>query len=124
MKYFQEVTNWDAGYDVPNHTYYMRDDRAYAVGYIKANTNRLIKFSKPMRMEVRGRKFKLLDKVGESDTVYFPKVEEETSATVVKTVVGSNGKNYYIGGSTGKWHCSCPGFQFRLQCKHIAEMEK
>lgn len=122
MKFFQEITVWEAPYEVPNHIYYMKDDRSWTVGYIKSGTKKLIKFTRPMRTETRGRKFVQLDRQGEKDTVYFPKVEEEKPAIAVKTIVGSSGKKYFITGTSGRYSCSCPGFQFRHKCKHVEEM--
>lgn len=34
----------------------------------------------------------------------------------VRTVKGSNGKTYTV---TGDHHCTCPGFTFRSNCKHL-----
>ena len=123
MKFFQETTVWDASYPVPNHTYYMKDDRSFAVGYIPAGTSKLKKFSKPIRIDVRGRKFVILDRKGESDTVYFPK-EKPEQEKVIATVIGSGGKVYQITGQSGSYRCSCPGFQFRSKCKHVEEYNK
>lgn len=122
MKYCQEVTDWNTSYVVPNHTYYLTDDRRKAVGYIKAGTKKLIKFSKPMSFDTKGRKFVVLPKQGESDEVYFPKkVEVQTNAIEVQ---GSSGKKYYLTKSGTRWACTCPGFQFRHKCRHIEEMAK
>lgn len=120
MKYFQEATDWDAGYKVPNHIYYMSDDKRKAVGYIKENTTTLIKFSQPMSIDPRGRKFVALDMVVDSDEVYFPK-EKQTDIAKVVTVQGSNGKQYFVSKVGNRISCTCPGFTFRNTCKHIKE---
>jgi hypothetical protein len=92
------------------------------VGYIRSGTTELFKFKKPLRIDVRGRKFVLLDLAGESDTVYFkPQVAESTAITVE----GSNGKKYQVTKQGNRYTCSCPGFGFRRKCKHVdAIMEK
>ena len=56
MKYFQEVTVWADSANAVNHTYYMKDDKSFMVGYIKAGTKSLFKFKKPIQIDTRGRK--------------------------------------------------------------------
>lgn len=41
----------------------------------------------------------------------------------VYTVDGSKGKKYTVTSNRSGWNCTCPGFQFRRQCKHISELE-
>lgn len=122
MKYLQEVTVWNTAYTVPNHTYYLTDDKRKAVGYIKVGTKKLIKFSKPMSFDTKGRKFVVLPKKGESDEVYFPKKAEVQTNAI--EVAGSSGKKYYLTKSGSRWMCTCPGFQFRHKCRHIEEIQK
>jgi hypothetical protein len=42
-----------------------------------------------------------------------------------KEVVGSKGDKYMVT-YTGRqgWHCTCPAFKFRGNCKHIKQVEK
>lgn len=122
MKYYQETTVWNTDYTVPNHTYYMTDDRTMAVGYIPAGKKRLVKFSKPFRIDTRGRKFVVLTKSGEDDSVYFPKVVDKPVGQVIE-VPGSNGKKYFLSKVGKGWSCTCPGYQFRHKCKHVDEMK-
>lgn len=120
MKYYQEVTVWNTTYSVPNHTYYLTDDKRKVVGYIKTGTKKLIKFVKPMSFDTKGRKFVVLPKKGESDAVYFQKKEEvQTNAIEIQ---GSSGKKYYLTKSGNRWMCTCPGFQFRHKCRHVEEI--
>lgn len=44
--------------------------------------------------------------------------------TEVKTweVSGSKNNKYVVSRNISGWTCTCPGFQFRKQCKHIAEL--
>lgn len=37
-------------------------------------------------------------------------------------VSGSKGNKYTVTSSSRGWTCTCTGFQFRKQCKHIAEL--
>lgn len=122
MKFYQETTVWSTDYQVPNHIYYMTDDRSKAVGYIRAGTKHLVKFSSPMSIDGRGRKFTVLPKKGEADEVYFPKTEHVSNASAVE-VQGSGGKKYYLTKSGGRWRCTCPGYTFRHTCKHTTTMK-
>ena len=40
----------------------------------------------------------------------------------VFTVSGSKGNTYTVTRNGRGWNCTCPGFQFRKQCKHISEL--
>ena len=121
MKYFQEVTEWADNANAVNHTYYMKDDKSFMVGYIKAGTKSLFKFKKPIQIDTRGRKFvELKNKKTEPDSVYFVKKEEPENKGI--EVEGSNGKKYYITKSGNKYMCTCPGFMFRHKCKHTDAM--
>ena len=123
MKYFQETTEWNDNPKAVNHIYYMSDDKSKTVGYLKFGKGRLIKFSTPMRLDVRGRKFVVVkDKKGEPDEKYFPKVEEEVKKDVIE-VQGSGGKVYYLEKVGSKYTCTCPGFTFRAKCKHVEGMK-
>jgi hypothetical protein len=57
MKYLKEVTEWECGYRVPQHTYIL--DKNVLVGYIKEGTNEKIFFKSPSKQwSKKGRKFK------------------------------------------------------------------
>jgi hypothetical protein len=116
MKYFQEVTEWNTG-SVQNHIYYLTDDKRKMVGYIKSGTKKLVKFSKPMNFDAKGRKFVVLSERGESDSVYFPKTEDKPVGEVIE-ITGSGGKKYFVSKIAGRITCTCPGFAFRRKCKH------
>lgn len=116
MKYLQEVTDWGIK-DAQNHTYYVCDDKTKMVGYIKQGTTDLFKFKHPIVIYTKGRKFVELKKKGEPDSVYFAKKEEPKKDII--TVLGSNGKEYYLEKVGSKYTCTCPGFVFRHKCKHV-----
>ncbi len=44
--------------------------------------------------------------------------------TDVKTweVPGSKGNKYIVARNSQGWSCTCTGFQFRKQCKHVSEL--
>jgi hypothetical protein len=115
MKYFLETTVWSNS-TAPNHVYYLSDSKTHMVGYIKAGDTELYKFKSPIRIDTRGRKFRLLDLVAESDSVYFKVASAESSAIMVE---GSKGKQYQVVKKGTRYTCSCPGFGFRNKCKHV-----
>lgn len=94
-----EVTDWKW----PNHTYLLDDSMSKMFGYIKASNGEKVMFEKPMRFDIRGRKF---NKV---------RIEEEVKGTIV---VGSKGEKYLVTETT----CSCTGFKFRGTCRHFKEV--
>lgn len=51
----------------------------------------------------------------------FKRINIENGPVVTKTVIGSKGDSYTITNKTGEWTCTCPGFQFRKNCRHIKE---
>jgi hypothetical protein len=92
----QEVTDWGE-HSVKNGIYHVN-----GAGQLVQHND--VVFKNPLKgFSKARRKFK---KIGE---------REEKLASNVKTVQGSNGKVYYI--DDGK--CTCPGFTFRGNCKHI-----
>ena len=99
----QEVTDWDLEYTPHNGIYHV-NGAGHLVAYQGAD-GMLKRFEKPMKgFSKSRRKFKKLEQY------------QEELASDVKVVQGSNGKTYYV--QDGK--CSCPGFTFRGQCKHIS----
>lgn len=120
MKFYQEITDW-CNHQVANHIYYVNDSKTRMVGYIKAGTKDLFKFSKPMSIDMRGRKFiELKDRRAESDEIYFGKKQPEVRPSNAIEVQGSNGKVYLLTkNASGKYSCTCPGFSFRHTCKHV-----
>jgi hypothetical protein len=124
MKFYQETTDW-GNHSVANHIYYINDSKTKMVGYIKAGTKALFKFSKPISIDMRGRKFvELKDRKVESDEVYFGKKEPEVKPSNAIEVQGSNGKVYLLTkNASGKYNCTCPGFTFRHTCKHLNEVK-
>lgn len=98
IEILQEVTDWSgAGHKVPNGVYHVNSAGHLVQFNDKVFKSPLKNFSKARR------KFK---KIGERTETYHPDV---------KRVVGSSGKIYTI--LDGK--CSCPGFIYRGNCKHV-----
>ena len=59
MRVFQETTNDWVG-NVTNHIYYLTDDKTKMVACYNMDTTQIKKFIKPIRFDMRYRKFKEL----------------------------------------------------------------
>lgn len=99
IEILQETTDWGKK-KIANGIYHVNSAGQLVQHNDKVFKNPIKQFSKSRR------KF---TKIGERP--------EELSANV-KVVKGSNGKTYTI--EDGK--CSCPGYTFRGNCKHIKEV--
>lgn len=113
MKFLQEVTQWADS--TPNHIYVMNDTKSRALGYVRVGTNSVFTFSKPVAIDMRGRKFKEVPNT-------FGYAEEEPAQKKWE-VQGSKGDIYTVQELDGVLQCSCSGFKFRGQCKHVKEIE-
>ena len=105
MKILQEVTEWD----FPNHIYYLDDKKENMIAFINCNTNEHKVFKKPIRFDMRYRKFKELP-------------SPKTSKPAGRAVLGSKGETYYVDDEEGT--CTCSGFKYRGTCKHVAELQQ
>jgi len=50
--------------------------------------------------------------------------KEVNTDTKVYEISGSKGSKYIVTSNKKGWTCTCPGFQFRKQCKHVSELSK
>lgn len=48
----------------------------------------------------------------------------KNAVTMRATVAGSKGNVYTVKHSAGRWTCTCTGFEFRNQCKHIGQVKE
>lgn len=51
-------------------------------------------------------------------------LKEVKTASDVFIVEGSKGNKYTVTRNKQGWKCTCPGFGFRGQCKHVTELNK
>ena len=105
MEAFKEVTDWGNA-SAPNHTYLL--DGNNLIAYIKQGDTSPFYFKNPIKgFDKRGRKFLVV----KSDVF---KVKKESNTIAVQ---GSKGQTYYVDPEAKT--CTCPGFQFRGNCKHL-----
>ena len=112
MKIMLETTRWSDGMDC-NHIYVFNDSMTKAIAYVPFGTEPLQKFRKPLSIDVRGRTFVELE-------------DDKPSQTDPEVIVveGSKGAKYYLTNEGEGWLCTCPGFKFRGQCRHVAEKQQ
>lgn len=112
MEALKEITVWKGiEYAQPNHIYLMEGDKAYA--YIKFGKGPAHYFKQPLRLDKRGRKF-------ERASIKLFKAPKVESARI--EVKGSKDNVYYVDPETST--CTCPGFTFRGNCKHLSVLQK
>ena len=114
MKFYQETTVWDG--NVPNHIYLLTTDKSKAYGYIRRGTTEAVTFKKPIPFDQRGRKFVEVKELGEID---LDQVKGETWE-----FTGSKNNTHIVQKMDGVLKCSCPGFTFRGECKHVKQVEE
>lgn len=106
MEAIREVTEWDMT-PAPNHIYLMDGDKAIA--YMKWGKEKPQYFSAPFRLIKARRKF-----VGVSPNPFDVNIK-----STLTEVHGSKGQTYFVDYEAET--CTCPGFQFRGQCKHLGK---
>jgi hypothetical protein len=115
MKTLLETTEWADGNNI-NHVYFMDDSKSKMFAYVKFGAGNPIRFKNPIRIDTRGRKFKEVANTWNFDI----KEEPEGRVWVVK---GSKGDEYKVTEVNGNLSCTCSGFKFRDDCKHVKNIQ-
>ena len=112
MEAVREITEWTGvDYRTPNHDYLLDGDRVMAMR--PWGTGEIRVLSGKIKIDRRGRKFVPLD----PNPFAAPENAAENAIVEVK---GSKGNSYFV--NTEEKSCTCPGFTFRGNCKHVAEL--
>lgn len=112
MEAVREITKWDVEYRQPNHEYLLDGDKILA--YRKWGQGDVITLSGKIKIDRRGRKFEKLNPNPFKD---FDKAHKEPMVVEVK---GSKGNSYFV--NIEEKTCTCPGYTFRGDCKHVKEL--
>ena len=104
----RETTDWTT----PNHTYLLDDSRQYMHGYIKRGRADVEMFKSPIRFSTRGRTFQFVSH-------YAGETKENVKHIVSVQVEGSRGAEYTVILQDDSATCTCQGFQFRSDCRHL-----
>jgi hypothetical protein len=103
-----EAVRETTGGQFPPHIYLL--DGTKLVSYIKSGETEPFYFKNPIKgFDKRGRKFEIV-KPNPFTVKATPRIE----------VQGSKGQVYYI--DTEDNSCTCPGYTFRGDCKHVKEL--
>ncbi len=115
MKWFAETTEWSD--NTPNGIYLLDESKSKMYAFRSPVTNSIKVFKNPIRMDTRGRKFII-------NSVQFPtQVAEPEPEGRSWTVKGSKGDEYRVTEHNGNWACTCSGFKFRGNCKHVKSIQ-
>ena len=119
MKAFQEITDWDCDFSVPNHVYFLSDSRDKMYGYVQAGTGEIQEMSTPYRFKASGRKFREVP-----NAWGFSPKEELIPVGETHRVAGSKGAVYTVTNDRGAWTCTCPAAKWQAgECKHITALK-
>jgi hypothetical protein len=119
MKAFEEITEWDTDFAMPNHVYFLSDSKDKMYGYVKSGTGEILEVATPYRFKASGRKFKeVINTWG-----FFPR-EEIIPIGETYRVSGSKGAVYTVTNDAGSWSCTCPASKWQAgECKHIKSLQ-
>jgi len=110
MKWYSETTAYTDS--MPNGTYLLNDSKTKLYAYVRPGSGTPKQFKNPIKIDIRGRKFV------ESSTQYKIVTREEPEGRVWE-VAGSKGNVYRVTEANGYLSCTCSGFRFRGDCKHV-----
>jgi len=111
MKWFAETTEWNDA--TPNGIYLLDDSKSKMYAFKPFGTGTIKVFKNPIRIDVRGRKFCV------NEVQFKTKLKEEEPEGRVWVVKGSKGDEYKVSELNGNLSCTCSGFKFRGDCKHV-----
>jgi hypothetical protein len=114
MKWFAETTKWEDS--TPNGIYLLDDGKSKMYAFRPFGTGAIKVFKNPIRIDLRGRKFVI------NSVQFKTELTEPEPEGRVFTVTGSKGDQYTVNEVRGSWSCTCSGFRFRGECKHIKEL--
>jgi len=111
MKWFAEITEWKDS--APNHAYLMDDAKSKMFAYVPQGKSKHTVFKSPIRIDIRGRKFKI------NPVQFKTEIQPPEPEGRVWEIRGSKGDIYKVTEVRGEYACTCSGFRFRGDCKHV-----
>jgi len=115
MKILTEITQWNLPYELAGHTYFVSDSKDKAYAYVKSGGTQIEPFKKPYSFGTGGRKFR---EVANTWGFVPPEPAQATGGTT-RQVPGTGGQQYTITEHLGRRTCTCAGFRFRADCRHL-----
>lgn len=114
MKFYAETTKWPDG--MANGTYLLNDSKTKMYAYVRPGATEVKQFKNPITIDARGRKFVLVN-----NTFDF-EIAEPVADNPRWEVTGSKGEIYVVEKTETSYNCSCAGFRFRGDCKHVKQI--
>jgi hypothetical protein len=111
MKWYTETTKWPDG--LANGTYLLNDSKTKMFAYVRPGGSESKQFKNAINIETRGRTFAV------STQQFKVSVKAEVTEGRVIEVKGSKGDVYQVTELNGNYSCTCSGFRFRGDCKHV-----
>lgn len=115
MKVVREITDWGTT-NSPNHVYFLNDSRDKMFAYLQHGSVKVREFKHPISFYTRGRRFVEVPNSWE----FEPGKAAEPEGRVIE-VKGSKGDVYKVTELNGNYSCTCSGFKFRGQCRHVSQ---
>lgn len=110
----KEVTVWNCDFKQPNHTYLLGDS-GRIIAYAPWHGDEIVVIKSGMKIDKRYRKFVKTTHPG----LFKLSTKQKTEPGVRTFNVKSKDKNYTVSVKGSNYSCTCTGFSFRGQCKHI-----
>jgi hypothetical protein len=110
MKWFAETTDYRDS--TPNGIYLLDDAKTRMYAFRPAS-GEIKTFKRFIRIDTRGRKFVI------NPVQFETRLQEEEPEGRFWVVKGSKGDEYKITELNGNLACTCSGFRFRGQCRHV-----
>ena len=111
MKWYSETTAYSDG--IANGIYLLDDGKSKMYAFKPFGTGTIKVFKNPIRIDVRGRKFAV------NSVQFKTELKEPEPEGRVIEVRGSKGDIYKVTELNGNYSCTCSGFKFRGDCRHI-----
>lgn len=115
MKPYWETTEWDV--PAENHVYFLDDSMSKMYAHVVRGSAEVFQFKRPIQIDTRGRTFVAVP------NIWNFTIEETVVPTTQWTFAGSKGAEYIVKKEENSYNCTCPGFKFRGECKHIKSIE-
>jgi len=107
IRILRETTGTVDDFTYQPHLYYVNEKDKLVWFQVGDYSRGLDKYTKPLKFDTRGRTFDLVGTV-----------PEEHDDDIIE-VAGSKGKVYQV--NKTKNTCTCTGFKFRGECKHLSK---
>ena len=111
MKWFAETTDYKD--TTPNGIYLLDDSKTKMYAFKPKGTGEVKVFKNAIKIDTRGRKFAV------NSIQFKTKLKEDEPDGRVWVVKGSKGDEYRVSELNGNLSCTCSGFRFRGDCRHV-----